>query len=632
MNRSSFMHNSPRSVHFDVESNHAISTSRLPAAKSPVNNTKSESLLEVFESEFSKDSKHGEFVGFAPNPSPSSPNSAVSAAQLWPSVPPLSTPLDEQNSKDIKVKRLSPNPRPDQQNTHLIKQSVDDIASVMLHIRTQASSSEGNLLTNQVCLTLENALDSALYELKTCLIKIAESAKDTVKLTLTESQYHQNQESEKSSQTSQYFPQKATTSAQSDSHAQPSAAGRSTGEPCKVPSALLRPSQGGEATDSGSSVDMSSSSSYEPKGSAFASFKTNQGHPPRSDRKPMEYKFPSEVNAGARLQEQKVAPSLNTSSPSSCELPVFKDHATVNYDLNLAMPLSGRFTPDNDKSAKLIEAYQTKTQISDSQILPSLSEMKSLLPAQNALYPRGYNVPKVNTFNSHDVMRSFRSRPSNSERPIHYRPRPLSTHEEGAQPLSTDLVSHHGTTYRDELCGSTLRRVIGPSADASQSHASEVSALYHEPRRTLDGLRRSVTVASSNDKYTISSSRPYSTNFDGSCRMRWDSTPQQKALCVEESSAKNIRTVGGRPKSVQGRTHNHAPGSFSQDTYAAEHADVTTAGKVQECVEQLRKLGFGSHVEGSVQRLVIYAQAADGDLVEAIDMIDEEQRAYRQRY
>ena len=53
--------------------------------------------------------------------------------------------------------------------------------------------------------------------------------------------------------------------------------------------------------------------------------------------------------------------------------------------------------------------------------------------------------------------------------------------------------------------------------------------------------------------------------------------------------------------------------------------------KIQSCVMQLKGLGFGEDVVNGEERLMQCASAAGGDLVEAIDMIDEEQRAYRER-
>ncbi|KAL8885477.1 MAG: hypothetical protein Q9215_006670 [Flavoplaca cf. flavocitrina] len=59
-----------------------------------------------------------------------------------------------------------------------------------------------------------------------------------------------------------------------------------------------------------------------------------------------------------------------------------------------------------------------------------------------------------------------------------------------------------------------------------------------------------------------------------------------------------------------------------------DHGDPATVAKVQACVEELDKLGFSCTVEGGLNRLVVYAQASGGDLIEAIDLISEESQAY----
>ena len=55
--------------------------------------------------------------------------------------------------------------------------------------------------------------------------------------------------------------------------------------------------------------------------------------------------------------------------------------------------------------------------------------------------------------------------------------------------------------------------------------------------------------------------------------------------------------------------------------------------KIYDCVSRLRDLGFENTEDddGPESRLLQYASAAGGDLVAAIDMIDEEQRAYKER-
>ncbi|KAI4142965.1 MAG: hypothetical protein L6R39_004767, partial [Caloplaca ligustica] len=61
------------------------------------------------------------------------------------------------------------------------------------------------------------------------------------------------------------------------------------------------------------------------------------------------------------------------------------------------------------------------------------------------------------------------------------------------------------------------------------------------------------------------------------------------------------------------------------DASTTEHTDPATAASIQECVDELQQMGFGSGDRG-VSRLVVYAQAAGGDLVEAMDLIAEEER------
>ncbi|KAL4980670.1 hypothetical protein BDW66DRAFT_124505 [Aspergillus desertorum] len=51
---------------------------------------------------------------------------------------------------------------------------------------------------------------------------------------------------------------------------------------------------------------------------------------------------------------------------------------------------------------------------------------------------------------------------------------------------------------------------------------------------------------------------------------------------------------------------------------------------LDECVSALADMGFGDEERGGRQRLEIYAAAANGDLVEAIEMIEEERKAYGQ--
>lgn len=83
------------------------------------------------------------------------------------------------------------------------------------------------------------------------------------------------------------------------------------------------------------------------------------------------------------------------------------------------------------------------------------------------------------------------------------------------------------------------------------------------------------------------------------------------------------------PQSQRPNSWDTTTGSQALQTAdVADHDDPATVAETQACVEELSKLGFVNTVEGGLNRLVVYAQASGGDLVEAIDLIAEESQAY----
>jgi hypothetical protein len=48
-------------------------------------------------------------------------------------------------------------------------------------------------------------------------------------------------------------------------------------------------------------------------------------------------------------------------------------------------------------------------------------------------------------------------------------------------------------------------------------------------------------------------------------------------------------------------------------------------------VSTLASLGYGSVEEGGLQRIAVYAAAVDGRVSDAIEMIEEERKAYEQQ-
>ncbi|KAM5435126.1 hypothetical protein MferCBS31731_006423 [Microsporum ferrugineum] len=81
-----------------------------------------------------------------------------------------------------------------------------------------------------------------------------------------------------------------------------------------------------------------------------------------------------------------------------------------------------------------------------------------------------------------------------------------------------------------------------------------------------------------------------------------------------------------------GRDHQHSdlPGTFPRESQAATIAETPLNDKTELCLSHLRALGFGNDRSQDENRLRIFAEAADGNLEEAIEMIEEERKAYEQ--
>ncbi|GAM41224.1 RNA binding protein [Talaromyces pinophilus] len=98
-----------------------------------------------------------------------------------------------------------------------------------------------------------------------------------------------------------------------------------------------------------------------------------------------------------------------------------------------------------------------------------------------------------------------------------------------------------------------------------------------------------------------------------------------------------------RPVSLYDRPTGSIPGSFPVDDAPApvtSNDESNTDGEIQyamrqslidQCVDHLLKLGYGTYIDGGRDRLRIIAEAANLQVSDAIDMIEEERMAY-ERY
>jgi RNA recognition motif-containing protein len=164
-----------------------------------------------------------------------------------------------------------------------------------------------------------------------------------------------------------------------------------------------------------------------------------------------------------------------------------------------------------------------------------------------------------------------------------------------------------------------------PAERASESPSSQQ---HREPRRTASTISPRPTRALNRDISNAHALRRRAT----------------EAMSLRHRAHENASRET-RPSSLyEGRTRT-LPGSFPVDDAPApvpatndddesSDRDMRTAIRrsiIDNCVDTLVNLGYGNQVDGGRQRLSIYAEAADGKLSEAIDMIEEERTAY-ERY
>ena len=243
------------------------------------------------------------------------------------------------------------------------------------------------------------------------------------------------------------------------------------------------------------------------------------------------------------------------------------------------------------------------------------------------------------------------SRPANPRRP--------STTEVEVEGLSSKFGADHKDQFHftessnaSESSGQFFHRMTGlcqpdtlinlqtpksPRLSPAARLAEPFDPLEAEPsaRPHLEaGIRRNATTGS-HGRYTTRRRRPYSDTFSGDGRLGWRNASRHSTNLslqasvetppIEENSVvEQTRTNGSRPQKSR------EVSEISPREYDDEHQDASTVKEIHECVSQLKELGFGKIGDGSGARLVVYAQAANGDLMDCIDMIEEEQQAFKE--
>ena len=181
-------------------------------------------------------------------------------------------------------------------------------------------------------------------------------------------------------------------------------------------------------------------------------------------------------------------------------------------------------------------------------------------------------------------------------------------------------------SYETESSGQFFNRMTGRGNGIAMMSGSEPACNY--------GIGRRATIGEGSEGCSSSNWRTFTTESSENACMPQDSASQRLQTPVRPQACKP-RGSDGRANAATSNQittkEGGRKGGLADLAYAIDHSDDTTAGKIQECVEQLQTLGFGNNTTDALGRLIVYAQAAEGNLSSAIDLIDEEQRAYSLR-
>ena len=201
----------------------------------------------------------------------------------------------------------------------------------------------------------------------------------------------------------------------------------------------------------------------------------------------------------------------------------------------------------------------------------------------------------------------------------------------------TEIMNRATPTAREESRATTTLPMPMRETESSGQFFNRMTGRAQQTTNTIDldlpfvgGIQRSATAGGRSAEASSSSHESNTIHSGGNTRMPWNTLYDRSPPPLRRSQhASEDRT--------QAPTNNATSASqcarrsiLSDIAYAIDHHNAATAGKIQKCVEQLRTLGFGSDGNDGLGRLVVYAQVAEGDLSNAIDLIDEEQQAYSQ--
>ncbi|KAL2835001.1 hypothetical protein BDW59DRAFT_136957 [Aspergillus cavernicola] len=210
-------------------------------------------------------------------------------------------------------------------------------------------------------------------------------------------------------------------------------------------------------------------------------------------------------------------------------------------------------------------------------------------------------------------------------------PSPPITRPHSSRPQHDARTAAWNDYHLTENGNKELRNDMNAVLESRQSlHAQQVNTEDHRPRHPHHNPhshvfpRRAATVMSV-----------------GPLRRPLDPSEASRALrrrATEQHSLRSGPTLG--PHGPRHRTSYYAsqpmpsePGNMSAEepSRRAHRKNSQKHHSIEDCVAALAQLGYGIEEDGGLQRLEIYAAAANGELADAIEIIEEERKAYEQR-
>lgn len=269
--------------------------------------------------------------------------------------------------------------------------------------------------------------------------------------------------------------------------------------------------------------------------------------------------------------------------------------------------------------------YSSAHKCSDSLPVACLNERFPALPTMEPLIPSTSHIP----FAAQEVHGLYAQQSSSNVDSVKTVPKSQaitpSLHAAPCRYQATNSQPYAG--HDVESSGEFFNRMTGRSTEGVTHESIARTQNEASCSRSTNGLRCSPTSGELSKKLS-SSNRPQSASDSGSSseRMIWDNSirpvsPRREPQVIESGNfATEARAIDSEDVSPAQRKP--TSGLLTDMDLTVDHSDPATAGKVQTCAEQLKALGFCGDGENGVRRLIVYAQAADGDLSDAIDMID----------